>query len=271
MTDSGTYRPAALCLLLMAMPASAHARTICTIVADVADGNVVVEQGDCRTRVTPASTFKIALAAMGFDSGFLTDAHSPTLPYREGYVDWGGDAWKQPTDPTRWLKYSVVWYSQQITQGLGTERLEHYASKFGYGNADFSGDPGKHNGLERAWISSSLKISPREQVAFLEHIVGRTLPVAPHVFDQIDRIVEVLPSGEWETHGKTGMAYPRKADESFDEARAYGWFVGWAVKGNRTLVFARLIQDEKKEPGPAGNRARDAFLEELPSLAASLK
>ena len=44
---------------------AAEARTICTVLADAGSGAVVMEQGDCRTRVTPASTFKIALALAG--------------------------------------------------------------------------------------------------------------------------------------------------------------------------------------------------------------
>jgi beta-lactamase class D len=40
------------------------------------------------------------------------------LAFKEGDPDWGGDNWRQPTDPTRWLKYSVVWYSQRITHAL---------------------------------------------------------------------------------------------------------------------------------------------------------
>ncbi|MNT95897.1 Penicillin binding protein transpeptidase domain protein [compost metagenome] len=69
-------------------------------------------------------------------------------------------------------------------------------------------------------------------------------------------------------HGKTGAAFPRRSDGSFDEARGWGWFVGWAQKGDSTVVFARLIQDDRKEPGTPGVRARDAFLGELPSLLA---
>lgn len=263
--------PPALPFLTMALliPAllPAHAKTICTIVADAASGKVLREEGDCKTRYTPASTTKIAFAVMGFDSGFLKDAHSPTLPFKEGYADWLGDVWKQPTDPARWLKYSVVWYSQLITHELGEKRLEQYAAKFGFGNADFSGDPGKNNGLDRAWISSSLKISPEEQVTFLRKLVNRTLPVSPDVFDKTYESVEVTPaSGGWSVHGKTGSAFPRKADGSFDRARAYGWFVGWAEKGDRTVIFARLDQDEKKQPGGGGRRVREVFLKELPEL-----
>ena len=246
---------------------AAHAATICTIVADARTGKTLFEQGDCATRVTPASTAKIAFAVMGYDAGFLKTEHDPTLPFKQGYVDWGGAAWRQPTDPVRWLKYSVVWFSQQVTHALGEKTLHGYAVKFGYGNADFSGDPGKHNGLERAWIASSLKISPREQIAFLARLVNRRLPVSAHALDMTLDIVEKHPVRDgWTVHGKTGMAYPRKPDYTFDEDHPWGWFVGWAEKDGRTAVFARLVQDEKKMPGTAGNRTRDAMYAELPTL-----
>jgi beta-lactamase class D len=259
----------ALCAITAALPLAVQAKTLCTVIADAASGKFLVEQGDCRTRVTPASTFKIPLAVMGFDAGILQDAHAPTLPFREGHADWGGDNWKQSTDPTRWMKYSVVWYSRVLTHQLGTQRLTQYAKDFGFGNADFSGDPGQNNGLDRAWIISSLKISPREQIAFLSRLVNRQLPVASQVYDKVAAVVEAstLADGT-RAQGKTGMAYPRNADGSFNEARAYGWYVGWVAKEGRTLVFARLIQDDKKEPGTAGNRAREALLLELPALLA---
>ena len=253
------------------LTSSLQAKTICTAIADGATGKVLLQQGNCTERFTPASTFKIALSVMGFDSGLLKNAHAPVLPFRDGYVDWGGDPWKQPTDPTRWLKYSVVWYSQQLTHKLGEQRLQRYATDFGYGNADFSGDAGKNNGLERAWIGSSLKISPLEQVIFLKKLLNHQLPVSNHAMSTALKIVETtqLPSN-WEVHGKTGMAYPLQADGTQDQEHPYGWFIGWAKKGKRTLVFARLIQDDKKEIGTAGVRSREAFLQELPTLADSL-
>jgi beta-lactamase class D len=260
-------RIAFACMATGLAVSAAQARTVCTAIADATTGKLLLQQGDCGSRVTPASTFKIALGLMGYDSGFLKDEHSPTLPYRNGYADWGGAAWRQPTDPTRWIKYSVVWFSQQITHTLGEDRLHRYAVDFGYGNADFSGDLGRNNGLDRSWIDSSLKISPLEEVTFLVKLVNRQLPVAQHAFDMTTRITEVaqLPSG-WNVHGKTGTAYPRYADGTFDAARGHGWFVGWATKSGHTVTFARLIQDETKQADSAGVRARDSFLAELPAL-----
>ncbi len=260
----------ALLFVVILIPQPAHAKTVCTLVADVQSGQTISESGDCETRVTPASTFKLALALIGFDSGILTTAGSPKLPFKKGYVTWGGDNWRQDTTPKRWMKYSVVWYSQHMARKLGAAAITGYLTRFGYGNVDFSGDKGRDNALERAWIGSSLKISPREQVRFLSRMLNRKLPVKPDAVDLTASIVETvtLDSG-WLVRGKTGLAYPRRADGGFDRARGTGWFVGWATKGDRRVVFARLIKDEKRQPTHASQRARGSLLKDLPDLAAN--
>ena len=253
-------------LALALLPVSAQAKTLCTALAEAASGKMLMQDGDCETRVTPASTFKIALAVMGYDSGFLKDEHTPLLPFQEGYPDWI-KAWRTDTDPAAWMKKSVVWYSQRITENLGEERFGKYVETLDYGNQDVSGDLGKDNGLERSWIGSSLKISPVEQVNFLRRLVRRELPVSPAAFDMTAKITAQPPlPGGWELHGKTGSALLRKADGSQDRDRAYGWFVGWATRGDKTIVFARLIQTEKREAIGSDLVARDAFLKELPEL-----
>ncbi|WP_337659748.1 class D beta-lactamase [Anderseniella sp. Alg231-50] len=252
-------------IVLLAQPV--HAKTVCTVVADAASGQAISKAGDCDTRATPASTFKLALALIGFDAGIIKAANAPKLPFKEGYVAWGGDNWRQDTTPKRWMKYSVVWYSQHMTRKLGAAAITGYLEKFDYGNADFSGDKGRNNALERAWIGSSLKISPMEQVRFLSRMLNRKLPVKTDTFQQTSSIVEAVAlDGGWLVRGKTGLAYPRRADGSFDRARGTGWFVGWATKGDRQVVFARLIKDEKRHSTGASRRARASLLEDLPDL-----
>lgn len=264
-------RLAAACLALasFALPDAAAARTICALVADAENGATLLEQGDCHQRTTPASTFKIALAVIGFDVGVLKDGRHPEYMFRSGYVDWGGEAWRQPTDPTRWLKYSVVWYSQRIAHQLGAPRLEAFLRKFHYGNADMSGDPGQNNGLDRAWIGSSLKISPLEQMRFLRKLLAGELPVSRQAMAQTRAIIEKRSAGDgWEIFGKTGSAFPRGDDGEQDLDHGYGWFVGWAERDRRKLIFVRCDQDERREALPGGLRARDALIAEWPQLAA---
>lgn len=236
------------------------AKTICTVVANATTGKIIVQEGDCENRVTPASTFKIAISLMGFDAGVLQDAHAPSWPYQSSYPAWGGDAWRQPADPERWIKYSVFWFSQQVVERLGKKRFQGYIGAFGYGNQDVSG-------ASIAWTQSSLRISPLEQIAFLRKLVNRQLPVSTHAYEVTSHItrIDAAPTG-WEVHGKTGTGSPGSQGQ-YDAARAYGWFVGWATQGDQQLVFARLIQDEQPTTPNAGLRARDSFLDELPTLA----
>ncbi|SFZ85900.1 beta-lactamase class D [Devosia enhydra] len=238
----------------------ARAATLCTLVADARSGVIRHQSGTCDEPVTPASTFKIALAVLGFEAGILTADDAPVMTIRPGEPDWGGPAWHRPVDPRAWMTHSVVWYSQRIAASLGAQRLEAGARRLGYGNADFAGDPGKDNGLQRAWISSSLLISPREQVAFLAALATDALPVDRASMALARSIVETNAAGGWTLHGKTGSAYPRRADGSLDRARGWGWYVGWAERDGQLLTFARLAQDERRESVSGGLRARESLI-----------
>jgi len=254
-------------IAVVAGSAFASTKMICTVASDAYTGKIIVQEGDCTTRVTPASTFKIAISLMGFDAGILQDDSAPSLPYQAGYPDWGGDAWRQSIDPVKWMKYSVVWFSQQVTQQLGQARFHQYVKALQYGNEDVSGEPDKNNGTSGAWINSSLQVSPLEQVRFLEKLVNRRLPIKTQAYEMTSRITRIdAGSTDLEVHGKTGTGSPG-SNGKFDPAQAYGWFVGWATKGTRTVVFARLIQDDQPTTPNAGLRARDGLLSELPALA----
>ncbi len=249
---------------------TALAGATCTAVADAVSGRLLRHAGPCEAPVTPASTFKIALSLMGYDSGYLTDEHLPALPFHEGYADWM-PAWKATTDPTTWISNSVVWYSQQLTEWLGEERLQHYVGAFHYGNEDLTGDPGKRNGLTRAWLSSSLKISPLGQLQFLHALVTRQLPVSARAYEMTTRITAVgtLADG-WEVHGKSGNGAQVAADGTVDHSRQIGWFVGWASKGQRVIAFARCIQDDAPQSASAALRAREGMMRDLPGILDAL-
>jgi beta-lactamase class D len=260
-----------LALWLVAVSPVLQAAPLCTLLAEAATNKVVKRAGEhCSERFTPASTFKIPLSLMGYDSGFLTDEHLPAIPYREGSPALD-PSWKTTVDPTSWIKNSVVWYSQQMTGWLGKERLQRYISKFNYGNQDLSGNPGLNDGLTQAWLSSSLRISPLEQAAFLEKLLARQLPVSAHAYEMTRRILYVgeLPNG-WSVHGKTGTGYQMKDDGTPDLTRQIGWFVGWADKGKRNIVFVYAVSDEQERPTRAGLRARESFMERLPALLDAL-
>jgi beta-lactamase class D len=246
-------------------PVASQAAFSCTVLLDAASGEQLAREGHCDERVTPASTFNIPVALMGFDSGFLQSPHVPLLPFKPGYPAYV-PSWRADTDPGSWLQNSVLWYAQQVTANLGGARFKTYVQGFGYGNQDVSGDPGKDNGVAQSWVGSSLRISPLEQVAFLRKVVNRELPLSARAYAMTARIMpqKTLANG-WEVAGKTGTAPALLRDGGDDVKRQYGWYVGWAKKGGRTVVFARLVLDARQESAMGGTRAREAMLRELPA------
>ncbi|ENY72971.1 beta-lactamase [Aeromonas diversa CDC 2478-85] len=249
--------------LLHAIPASAAG---CFLFAD-ASGKPLEREGECSQRLPPASTFKIPLALMGFDSGFLVDAGHPALPFKQGDEDWL-PAWRETTTPSRWMTYSVVWYSQRLTEWLGAERFQQYVDRFDYGNRDLSGTPGQHDGLTQAWLSTSLAISPEEQARFLGKMVSGKLPVSATTLARTAEILKVTEIDGWQVYGKTGMGYPKRLDGTPNREQQIGWFVGWASKGGERRIFVHTVI---QPPGQqfASLKAKEEVLATLPARLAA--
>lgn len=252
---------AALAFALILMAPAAHAREACTLIIAAEDGAEVYRSGDqCAVAYSPASSFKLALALMGFDSGLLEGPNAPAIAY-DPALKARYESWRQTTDPASWLKNSVVWYSQALTTRLGMDRFQAYVDAFDYGNRDLSGDLGRDNGLTRAWLGSSLKISPEAQVAFLRKVWLRQVPVNTEAHEKLFAAAQWFDGGDgWRVQAKTGSAFPPEMN-----GRQLGWFAGWMEKHGRHFVFARLHVDEPPK-GVAGSRVRDGFLAEIGTL-----
>lgn len=230
------------------------------------NGVVIKTEGDCKTRYAPCSTFKIALALIGYDAGLLKDETHPEWPFKPEYEAFL-ESWKNPQNPTTWMKNTCVWYSQVLTQKLGMKKFQGYVKKFDYGNQNVSGDPGQNNGLTRSWLSSSLEISPEEQAIFLEKLLANKVPVSTHAQQMTKNImyIEDLP-GDWKLYGKTGTGFLLNKDKTKKLDIDHGWFVGWIEKDTKKIIFVHHIVDDKKEEEPAGSRAKKQAKEKLLQL-----
>jgi beta-lactamase class D len=239
----------------------------CTIISDLNNDTIISQKGDCTTSQSPCSTFKIPLSLMGYDSGILKDASTPEWKPEERYKTMHRvflDVWNQPLNPTTWIKYSGVWYSQKLTETLGMKKFQDYVNVFDYGNRNLSGDKGKNNGLTNSWLSSSLQISPKAQINFLKKLIKNELPVSQEAHAKTKQIlfVEELANG-WKLYGKTGAGHPMLKDGERNPNIHLGWFVGWAEKNNQTYVFSSIIEFDNENDTPIGRRARDITIQKL--------
>jgi beta-lactamase class D len=238
---------------------------LCSLVVEAGSGRIHHRSGPCERRFSPASTFKIPLAVMGFEAGILIDAHTPRWEPEPGDpINFERE--KAPIDPTAWEALSVVWYSQHLTRRLGIDRFRGFVEAFDYGNRDVSGNPGKNDGLTRAWLSSSLTISPDEQVGFVRRLVDDRLPVSAAAQAAARSILpSFTTAGGWSVHGKTGSGRLPGRDHRPDPNHPTGWFVGWADKGDRRVIFARFRA--ARDPALSGLPVRASLLADLDRLA----
>lgn len=250
--------------ILLFLSTSVFADTKCFLVKK--NNNVIKQEGDCKSRYAPCSTFKIAISLMGYEEKLLIDENNPELPFKEGYTNLL-DVWKQAHNPLKWMKNSCVWYSQILTKKLGMNKLKDYIEKFSYGNQDLSGDEGKNNGLTNAWLSSSLEISSEEQAVFLQSLLENNLPVRIESHEMTRNILflEELPGG-WKLYGKTGSGVQLSKDRMRKLDLQHGWFLGWIQKNGRSIIFVNHITDDSKQDTYASLRAKAEAKEKLIKL-----
>ncbi|XUY27554.1 class D beta-lactamase [Agrobacterium sp. rho-8.1] len=237
----------------------------CAVILDVKTGEALHREGACDKAFAPQSTFKLPLAIIGYDAGILKDETTPRWDYKA--------EWKKPkrdqksVDPTIWERDSIVWYSQEITRRLGEQKFADYVRRFDYGNADVRGVKGRSDGLTEAWLMSSLAISGDQQVDFLRRFLLGKLPVSKAASEKTMAIIPQFAATDgWKVQGKTGSGRMRTRAGKVDGDSWLGWFVGWAQKGDRQVVFAKLnIQDWKSEE-PISFATRDALIADLPKL-----
>ncbi|MFP5457449.1 MAG: penicillin-binding transpeptidase domain-containing protein [Bacteriovoracia bacterium] len=209
--------------------------------------------GDCDEAQTPQSTFKIPIALMGFEAKVLLSESLPKFTFDPKKHVAGINVCKGDHTPKEWMRDSCVWVSQEITARLGLEKFQAFVTAFGYGNKDLSGP----DALKTSWLNSTLKITPVQQLEFLQRLLDGQLPVSSKSLELTRKILHLqeLPGG-WQLYGKTGNG--RSA-----QGLQHGWFVGWIEKNDRRILFAQLLVDKAPEKTYASFRAKNQVLLKL--------
>ena len=73
---SSVFVVCAIAAFASAAATPALADNVCTLLADASTGAILSQDGECDRRVPPASTFKIPIALMGYDAGYLKDENN---------------------------------------------------------------------------------------------------------------------------------------------------------------------------------------------------
>lgn len=234
------------------------------VVLDPATHTLIVSDPElAERRFTPASTFKIPNSLIALETGV---AASTTFTLKwDGEQRWAS-SWNQDHDMRSAFAVSAVWYYQELARRIGEARMLEWVSAADYGNADIAG------GIDSFWLNGAIRISPREQVEFLQRLHAGTSPFSPTTVARfLDEVMIYAPrQGEWASatrltvRAKTGWAHSQDFGDpmtaGFDGN--LGWFVGSLEQADGARVyFATLLL--APEPAP------DRFADDRPELTAA--
>jgi beta-lactamase class D len=204
----------------------------------------------CAERLSPCSTFKIPNSLIGLETGVIADENA-VIPWdgvKRSRAEWNRDHTLASA-----IKVSTVWYYQELARRVGAERMQKLVSAIPYGNADISG------GIDRFWLGGSIRVSPDEQVAFLERLRQSQLPFSERVQRIVRGILLQESPGPIAYRGKTGSC-------GFEGAPDHGWWVGWVEKEGKATVFATLVRGDEAF-GPVARRLTEVQLRKRGLLA----
>jgi len=196
------------------------------ILRDLENGKTFVyNTKQANERKTPQSTFKIPNALIGLQVKAIKDEYEVKR--------WDGikrslDVWNQDHTLASAMRYSVVWYYQDLARTIGEASMQEWLGKCSYGNQDISG------GIDHFWLDSSLKISPLEQADFLEKLYKEQLPFDKSVMKTVKRMMIQNEGDHYILYGKTGGGAEPPA----------GWFVGYIKVNQHPYLFVTYIDGE---------------------------
>jgi beta-lactamase class D len=256
-----------LTIVALSSATVANADVACTLVFRLEQETPVYQAGDrCDEEFAPASTFKLALALIGFETDLLHSSSAPIVEY-DPALNAPYKSWRQATTPQSWLQYSVIWYSQWLTRQLGMEAFQSHVNLLNYGNRDLTGTPGRDDGLTRAWLSTSLVITPRQQSDFLVRFLSGELPYSTRAIElTLETAQKFVATDGVLLRGKTGNAWATNAAGDRLQEQ-HGWFVGWLEIEDADYVFVHLIVEDGRGPGFSSSRAKEQVLANIANWA----
>ncbi|MDR0881889.1 MAG: class D beta-lactamase [Candidatus Adiutrix sp.] len=189
-------------------------------------------------RLSPYSTFKICNSLIALEEGVVSIDDSQR---RWDGTEYNRRELMQDQDMASAIKYSAVWYYQQLAIEVGETAMQTRLNAVGYGNMDISG------GIDKFWLYSSLLISSQEQLDFIIRLYRNELPFSR---DNMEYVKSILRQDAYpiEIYGKTGSS-----------GDGNGWFVGYTLLNEKPYFFAVYIEGTDA----SGALARDKIAEIL--------
>ena len=186
---------------------------------------------------TPASTFNIVNTLIALQEGIIKDSNS--------IMKWNGRKYHNPQasqdlDLKTAFKNNIDWYFWRLRLREG-ERTKYWLKKFDYGTGNMPAYVDSFiantKGVDSFWVvSPALKITPEQQLDFIQRFYYIQLPFSKRNIDLVKRLMLDKEGVGYKLYGKRG-SYTLNT-----ESKYIGWFTGYVQVNNNVYFFINYIQ-----------------------------
>ncbi len=171
---------------------------------------------------TPASTFKIVNSIVALETGVIKTIHDT--------LKWDGvirdiKEWNKDTDMKSAFANSTVWYYQQVAKKIGLSNMRKWLDSLNYGI-------GEIKTIDKFWLNNELRISPQQQLEFMDNLAQRKLPLHLETYTALEEIMQKEVRGTTVIYAKTGWGYAN---------HDIGWYVGYVKSSEGVYPFVNLM------------------------------
>jgi len=184
------------------------------------------------TAFLPASSFKILNSLIALETGVISDEIAVLTwdGVEREFADWNRDLNMREA-----IKVSAVWFYQVLARRVGYERMQKLVAQSGYGNKNI----GTKEYLDKFWLEGKLRITPQEQIQFLNRLHKNDLPFSKRSLSIVKSIIIVEQTPNYTLRAKTGWVRGVVTPE-------IGWYVGYLEQGKNIYFFATNIDIRNK-------------------------
>jgi beta-lactamase class D len=174
------------------------------------------------SKLSPASTFKIANSIIALETGTIKDQNE--------VMKWNGniyeiETWNQDQTLKTAFKFSCLPSYQYLAQQIGVQNYKEFLLKLQYGTYNIS-----NKNLTTFWLKDKgLYISPLEQLTFLQKLYEKKLPVSERTYEILKDIMLTETHANYQIYAKTGAAT--------ENWQGHGWYVGYVISKGKPWFF----------------------------------
>ena len=189
-----------------------------------------------KRRLVPASTFDIANALIGLETGAIPDEN---FVFKWNKEKRGLKVWERDLRLVEAFQNSCIPCFASLARMIEGDQFQFYLNKLQYGKASLAGD------TNTFWLSGKVLISPEEQVRFLWNLYDEKLPLSTRSMKAVKAMMLRDDTPRYKLFGKTGWL--TNDLENPIGKPSLGWFVGYQERAGNVYFFATVIETEKTQ------------------------